>query len=46
MPNLKHLLEEVQDLGVEPDKIRIPGKPRIFIIKVFSDKVYIPHGSY
>ena len=26
MPNLKHLLEELQDLGVEPDKVRIPGQ--------------------
>ena len=26
MPNLKHLLEELQELGVEPDKIRIPGQ--------------------
>jgi len=26
MPNLKHLLEELQELGVKPDKIRIPGQ--------------------
>ena len=26
MPNLKHLLEELQELGVEPNKIRIPGQ--------------------
>ena len=26
MPNLKHLLEELQELGIEPDKIRIPGQ--------------------
>ncbi|MFC2071479.1 hypothetical protein ACFLUU_02010 [Chloroflexota bacterium] len=26
MPNLKHLLEELEELGVEPDKIRIPGQ--------------------
>jgi len=25
MPNLKHLLEELEELGVEPNKIRIPG---------------------
>ena len=25
-PNLKHLLEELQELGVKPDKIRIPGQ--------------------
>ena len=25
MPNLKHLLEELEDLGVEPKRIRIPG---------------------
>jgi len=26
MPNLKHLLEELEELGVKPDKIRIPGQ--------------------
>ena len=26
MPNLKHLLEELEELGVEPKKIRIPGQ--------------------
>ena len=26
MPNLEHLLEELQELGVEPKKIRIPGQ--------------------
>ena len=26
MPNLKHLLEELEELGVEPNKIRIPGQ--------------------
>jgi len=26
MPNLKHLLEELQDLGILPEKIRIPGQ--------------------
>ena len=26
MPNLKHLLEELQELGVEPKKVRIPGQ--------------------
>ena len=26
MPNLKHLLEELQELGVEPNKVRIPGQ--------------------
>jgi len=26
MPNLKHLLEELEELGIEPDKIRIPGQ--------------------
>ena len=26
MPNLKHLLEELQEIGVEPDKVRIPGQ--------------------
>jgi len=26
MPNLKHLLEELQELGVEPKRIRIPGQ--------------------
>lgn len=26
MPNLKHLLEELQELGVEPRRIRIPGQ--------------------
>ncbi len=25
MPNLKHLLEELEELGIEPQKIRIPG---------------------
>ena len=26
MPNLKHLLEELEELGVEPQRIRIPGQ--------------------
>ena len=26
MPNLKHLLEELEELGVEPKQIRIPGQ--------------------
>ena len=26
MPNLKHLLEELEELGVEPNRIRIPGQ--------------------
>ena len=26
MPNLKHLLEDLEDLGIEPKTIRIPGQ--------------------
>ncbi|MFC1998136.1 hypothetical protein ACFLVR_00645 [Chloroflexota bacterium] len=26
MPNLKHLLDELRDMDVEPDTIRIPGQ--------------------
>ena len=26
MPNLKHLLEELEELGIEPKRIRIPGQ--------------------
>ncbi len=26
MPNLKHLLEELEELGIEPNKVRIPGQ--------------------
>ena len=26
MPNLKHLLDDLDDMGVEPEKIRIPGQ--------------------
>ena len=26
MPNLKHLIEELEELGVEPQKVRIPGQ--------------------
>ena len=26
MPNLKHLLEDVEELGVEPQRIRVPGQ--------------------
>ena len=26
MPNLKHLLEDLEELGIEPKKIRIPGQ--------------------
>ncbi len=26
MPNLKHLLEELQELGIDPKHIRIPGQ--------------------
>jgi len=26
MPDLRHLLEELKELGVEPKRIRIPGQ--------------------
>ena len=26
MPNLKHLLDDLDELGVEPKEIRIPGQ--------------------
>lgn len=26
MPNLKHLLEELEEIGIKPEKIRIPGR--------------------
>ena len=26
MPNLKHLLDDLEELGVEPKNIRIPGQ--------------------
>ena len=26
MPNLKHLLDDLEDLGVDPKEIRIPGQ--------------------
>ena len=26
MPNLKHLLEELEELGIEPEKVRLPGQ--------------------
>ena len=26
MPTLKHLIEELQKLAVEPDEVRVPGK--------------------
>ena len=26
MPNLKHLLDDLEGLGVEPDRVRIPGQ--------------------
>lgn len=26
MPNLKHLLDELEELGVEPKRIKIPGQ--------------------
>ena len=26
MPNLRHLLEELEELGVEPKRVRIPGR--------------------
>ena len=26
MPNLKHLLDDLGELGVEPEKVRIPGQ--------------------
>ena len=26
MPNLKHLLEDLEEIGVEPDRVRIPGQ--------------------
>jgi hypothetical protein len=26
MPNLRHLLEDLEELGVEPRRIRIPGQ--------------------
>jgi len=27
MPNLKYLLEELEELGIEPKRIRLPGQP-------------------
>ena len=27
MPNLKHLLDDLEELGVEPNTVRIPGQP-------------------
>jgi hypothetical protein len=26
MPNLRHLLDELQEIGVEPTRVRIPGQ--------------------
>ena len=26
MPNLEHFLDDIEDLGIEPKKIRIPGQ--------------------
>ena len=26
MPNLKHLLDELRKLGVDPDEVRLPGQ--------------------
>ena len=26
MPNLKHLLEDLEEIGVEPQRVRIPGQ--------------------
>ena len=26
MPNLKHLLEDLEEMGVEPNTVRIPGQ--------------------
>ena len=26
MPNLKHLLDDLEELGVEPSTVRIPGQ--------------------
>jgi len=26
MPNLKHLLDDLEELGVEPNTVRIPGQ--------------------
>ena len=26
MPNLKHLLEDLEEIGVEPNRVRIPGQ--------------------
>ncbi len=26
MPNLKHLLEDLEEIGVEPTRVRIPGQ--------------------
>ena len=34
MPNLKHLLEELMELGIEPNKVRIPGQ---FFDNMISD---------
>ena len=26
MPNLRHLLDDLEELGVEPNQVRIPGQ--------------------
>ena len=26
MPNLKHLLDDLEEMGIEPHKVRLPGQ--------------------
>ena len=42
MPNLKHLLDNLEDLGVEPKQIHIPGQPYDNLV---SDSEYPSEGN-
>ena len=30
MPNLKHLLDDLEELGVEPNRVRIPSRSTLW----------------
>ena len=42
MPTLKHLIEELQKLAVDPDEIRVPGKLYDDLVEQAEDTIENP----
>ena len=42
MPTLRHLMEELQKLAVDPDEIRVPGKLYDDLVEQAEDTIENP----